>query len=201
MLLAPDFFPEPLPAGITYVPDFVDHASETNLILALSQGHWDHSYKRRRKHFGKEYATLGGRPKDGVYPGPMPGWLRAIALKLQKGGYFSSVPPHALVNEYLPGQGIADHTDADDGTTIRVASLSLGSGAEMRFTDPNGVRHPVYLEPRSLVVFDGAAATDWMHGIPARLADKKCGMVIPRTRRISLTFRESAGARPQLRTG
>lgn len=192
MFPALDLFPEPLPDGITYVPEFVDAVTESNLILALSQGPWDCTYKRRRKHFGKEYAAVGGPPKQGVYPGALPGWLRAIALKLQKSGHFSGVPRHSLINEYLPGQGIADHTDADDGVTIRVASLSLGSGAEMRFTDPDGRRYPLYLEPRSLVLFDGDAATTWMHGIPGRLADRKGGLTLPRSRRISLTFREKS---------
>ncbi|MEM0978087.1 MAG: alpha-ketoglutarate-dependent dioxygenase AlkB [Pseudomonadota bacterium] len=192
MLPVPDLFPEPLPDGIIYVPEFVDAVTESNLVLALSQGQWDYTYKRRRKHFGKEYAAVGGAPKQGVYPGSLPGWLRAIALKLQKTGYFSEVPKHSLINEYLPGQGIADHTDADDGVTIRVASLSLGSGAEMRFTEPNGRRHFLYLEPRSLVVFEGAVATDWHHGIPARLSDRIGGLIIERARRVSLTFRENA---------
>ncbi|MEO0342684.1 MAG: alpha-ketoglutarate-dependent dioxygenase AlkB [Pseudomonadota bacterium] len=192
MLHAYDLFPEALPEGITYVPDFVDLTTESNLILALSHGPWDITYKRRRKHYGRAYGFDQTPSRRGVYPGPLPGWLRAVALKLYKSGYFTAVPVSSLVNEYVPGQGIADHTDADDGVTIRVASLSLGSGAEMRFSDPMGRRYPLYLEPRSLVLFEGPVALNWHHGIPGRLADKQGGMMIPRGRRISLTFREAA---------
>lgn len=191
MYLASDLFPQTLPDGITYVPDFVDPTTESNLILALSKGAWDMTYKRRRKHYGREYAKVGGPPKQGVYTGSLPKWLHAVAVDLQTSGHFTNIPTRSLINEYMPGQGIADHTDADDGVTQRVASLSLGSGAEMRFTDPKGTRHLLYLERRSLVVFEGPVARDWLHGIPGRLSDKIGGLILPRERRVSLTFREN----------
>ena len=191
MVLVDDLFPVQVPRGIQYVPNFISEMEEAHLIAHLDHGAWDCTYKRRRKHFGKAYHPVGRAPMAGVYPGPLPNWLEEISSRLRVSGYFRTLAPHSLVNEYLPGQGIADHTDADDGHTLRVASLSLGSGAEMRFTDPDGRRHPLYLERRSLVVFDGPVAQTWMHGIPGRLADKQGGLTLARTRRISLTFREA----------
>lgn len=174
------------------MPEFVTPAAEAKLISAIDKGPWDQTYTRRRKHFGADYRRDFITGQRGIYPGPLPDWLDAIARLLQVSGHFKSIPKHSLINEYLPGQGIADHIDADGAKPMRVASLSLGSGADMRFTHPDGRRHNMYLEPRSLIVFDGELAQFWSHGIPARLADKQGGMVIERKRRISLTFREDA---------
>jgi hypothetical protein len=52
-------------------------------------------------------------------------------------------------------------------------------------------RCAAWLERRSVVVMTGAARYEWTHGIARRKADRVGGFVVPRTRRVSLTFRAS----------
>jgi alkylated DNA repair protein alkB homolog 8 len=48
----------------------------------------------------------------------------------------------------------------------------------------------VYLPPRSLLLMQGAARYHWSHGIVPRTVDKVQGLLLPRSRRVSLTFRQ-----------
>jgi alkylated DNA repair dioxygenase AlkB len=94
-----------------------------------------------------------------------------------------------LVNEYFPGQGIALHRDYEpfDRTVV---SLSLSAGSLMEFRHArDGRRESLYLERRSLLVLSDEARYDWQHGIASRKSDRWRGKVIPRERRLSITFR------------
>ena len=94
-----------------------------------------------------------------------------------------------LVNEYQPGQGITAHVDSPrfSGTVV---SLSLGSSCVMEFTQRGSTeKHVLLLEPRSALVLSEAARTEWQHAIPKRKNDLWTGDKIPRSRRLSLTFR------------
>ena len=95
-----------------------------------------------------------------------------------------------IVNEYLPGQGIASHVDCVPCFGPGIAIVSLGSPCVMIFTHvQTAARHAVTLEERSLTILSGAARYDWQHGIPARKSDVIAGVKVPRGRRLSLTFR------------
>jgi alkylated DNA repair dioxygenase AlkB len=48
---------------------------------------------------------------------------------------------------------------------------------------------PLFLARRSLVVLSGEARYDWRHAIPGRKSDTQEGRMVPRGRRLSLTFR------------
>ncbi len=65
-----------------------------------------------------------------------------------------------------------------------IASLSLGSSCVMEFTNDTR-KIPIFLPSRSLVILRDEARYKRKHGIPARKQDNG----IPRTHRISLTFR------------
>ena len=118
------------------------------------------------------------------------------------------------VNEYLPGQGIAAHIDTHNCFGPRMFFLSLGGGVTMtlqRRSDRGvgagaggaweddtrgqgqgqGDKKHIWLPPRSLLMIEGDARYNWSHGIAARFNDKVNGRVIPRTRRVSLTFRQA----------
>jgi alkylated DNA repair dioxygenase AlkB len=94
-----------------------------------------------------------------------------------------------LVNEYLPGQGIAPHRDyAPFGRTV--VSLSLLSPCVMDFRHPRtGRKESLLLEPRSLVVLSDEARYEWEHGIAPRKRDAWRGQPVERGRRLSVTFR------------
>jgi alkylated DNA repair dioxygenase AlkB len=106
-----------------------------------------------------------------------------------KDGLTSEPFDHMLVNEYLPGQGIALHRDYEPfGRTI--ASLSLLSPVVMDFRHiVSGRKEHLLLEPRSLLVLSDAARYEWEHGIAPRKTDIWHDIRIERRRRISVTFR------------
>ena len=100
-----------------------------------------------------------------------------------------------LVNEYLPGQGIAPHRDYAPFGPV-VASLSLLSPCVMDFRHPaSGRRERLLLEPRSLLVLADASRYDWEHGIAPRKKDGWHRVPVQRGRRLSVTFRSLAARR------
>lgn len=94
-----------------------------------------------------------------------------------------------IVNEYLPGQGIAAHVDCIPCFGPTILSLSLGAMTVMNFRGPHGERLERVLQPRSLLVLSGEARLAWAHGIASRKTDVIAGARIARSRRVSLTFR------------
>jgi alkylated DNA repair protein alkB family protein 8 len=102
-----------------------------------------------------------------------------------------ALPFAQTVNEYYPGQGIAAHTDTVDAFEDGFSSVSLASQVTMDFASPGGGEaHSVLLPPRSLVVFTGDARYIWTHAIADRKLDRVDGDLLPRGRRVSLTFRK-----------
>jgi alkylated DNA repair dioxygenase AlkB len=94
-----------------------------------------------------------------------------------------------LVNEYLPRQGIALHRDYDPFDKT-VASISLISSCVMDFRRvADGERVALLLAPRSLLVLSDEARYEWEHGIARRKNDRWNGETMPRSRRLSITFR------------
>ena len=168
--------------GLEYVPDFISAAEERALIEAIDHQPWLNDLKRRVQHYGYKYDYKSRAVTPDSYLGPLPGWLEPIADKLP------FKPNQAIVNEYEPGQGISAHIDCVPCFDDTIASLSLGSGAVMQFTNRNE-KYEIYLEPRSLIILSGPARYDWAHAIPARKSDIADGFKTPRTRRLSLTFR------------
>ena len=115
-------------------------------------------------------------------------WIDAIARRIVEQKLFACMPVQALVNEYLPGQGISAHRDYEPFD--EVASLSLASGCLMEFGKlASTSRHELWLERRSLLVLVGEARYQWTHAIRPRLNDTLDGVKLARQRRLSLTFR------------
>jgi alkylated DNA repair dioxygenase AlkB len=110
--------------GATYLRDFVSLAEERELISHIEQGTWTHEFARRRQHYGIGYGEQGR-----TEPSPLPAWIEMIARRIVKARLFRKMPVQALVNEYLPGQGISAHKDYQPFE--EVASLSLASGCLM----------------------------------------------------------------------
>jgi len=92
-----------------------------------------------------------------------------------------------IVNNYNPGQGISRHIDVTKyGHTI--GCYTLGSGATMKFTR-DGVSIPLYVRPNSLYIMSGPSRYKWYHEMISAKYDKIDDVNVPRTRRISVTFR------------
>lgn len=168
--------------GLSYRPGFVTVDEEQALVSAIDAGEWDTTWERRRQPYGASYGRgAGERP-------PIPPWGQRLAerISIELG---ESPFDQMLVNEYLPGQGIALHRDYEpfDRTVV---SLSLLSPCVMDFRQPSSDRREsLLLEPRSLLVLSDEARYDWQHGIARRKSDNWHGVRIVRARRLSVTFR------------
>jgi alkylated DNA repair dioxygenase AlkB len=176
-------------SGLTYLPDFVEAEEEAALLAQIDAAVWRHDLKRRVQHYGYRYDYRARTVTPADRLGDLPGWLAPLADRLWDAGWFARRPDQVIVNEYQPGQGISAHIDCAPCFGGTIASLSLGSPAIMRFTRPGNAPVDLPLPARSLVVLSGEARYDWRHAIPARRSDPGSHGRIPRTRRVSLTFR------------
>lgn len=170
-------------AGLSYRPAYITPSEESKLVAAIDENPWNTAWERRRQLYGGSYGRGEG-------PAPaIPTWGLSLATRLKADGVTERPFDHMLVNEYLPGQGIALHRDHQpfDRTVV---SLSLLAACVMDFRHPEtGARKSLLLEPRSLLILSDAARYEWQHGIARRKSDRWHGMTSPRARRISVTFR------------
>jgi alkylated DNA repair dioxygenase AlkB len=178
--------------GLVYIPDYLTEKDERKLAAAIDSAPWDSTWERRRQPYGAGYGL------HATAAPPIPPWGQSLAERLIQEGIGDRPFDHMLVNEYLPGQGIALHTDYEpfDRTIV---SLSLLSPCVMDFRrKADGRRESLLLMPRSLLVLNDEGRYEWQHGIPRRKNDRSDGITIPRRRRLSITFRASKPAPPWL---
>jgi alkylated DNA repair dioxygenase AlkB len=168
--------------GLSYRPNYLSKAEERALVEAIDSLPWDTQWRRRRQPYGGAYGKGGTAP-------PIPPWGQELAERLLAEGITPVAVDHMLVNEYLPGQGIALHRDYEPyGRTV--VSISLLSSCIMDFRRcQDGRQERLLLEPRSLLVLSDEARYDWEHGIAPRKKDSWHGMIVQRERRLSITFR------------
>lgn len=177
-------------SGLTYIPDFITREEECSLTTNIDSQFWLKDLKRRVQHYGHKYDYKARAVTDDSYLGPLPSWLEPVSRKLYDDGIFPATPDQAIVNEYLPGQGISAHIDCVPCFGDTIASLSLGSPAIMQFNrQASGEKKEILLLSRSLIVLSGEARYEWTHAIPARKTDIIDSFKIERGRRMSLTFR------------
>jgi alkylated DNA repair dioxygenase AlkB len=185
-----DSFVAPDIPGLVYLPDFISCEAEQILIRNIDSQIWRSDLRRRVQHYGYRYDYKARLVTREAYIGPLPLWLAELGERLHRDGLVEVVPDQAIVNEYQPGQGISPHVDCEPCFGEDIASLSLGSRIVMEFSHPEAEKKQAVLEPRSLVIFSGAARHEWLHGIPARKTDRMNGQAWTRRRRLSVTFRK-----------
>ena len=168
--------------GLEYTPDFISAEEESTLFAQIDQQPWLNDLKRRVQHYGYKYDYKARTVTPDSYLGELPEWLMPIIAKLP------FQPDQAIVNEYLPGQGISAHIDCQPCFGDTIASLSLGSAAMMQFAKDEQ-KAELYLASRSLITLSRTARYQWTHAIPTRKSDIINGHKIQRARRVSVTFR------------
>ena len=185
------------PKGLEYHPDFLAASEEDELLAHIDGCEWLTDLSRRVSHFGYKYDYTRRRLDETAHIGPLPRWLARLAHMVRESAseevrqLLSVEHPfeQAIINEYLPGQGIAPHIDRDCFGPV-VATVSLGSAVNMDLRcGSTGEEYVQRLAPRSLVLLHGEARSGWLHGIAKRLSDPWHGQVIKRQRRVSITFR------------
>lgn len=175
---------------LEYRSQYVDAGEHDALLAAIDAVPWAEDLKRRVQHYGYRYDYRRRSVDGSAALGPLPGWADRFAVRLLQDGITSHKPDQLIVNEYLPGQGIAPHIDCEPCFGDTLCSLSLGAPCVMLLTHvETGRQEPILLEPCSLLILQGEARYAWKHGIPARKADLHEGHAVKRGRRVSLTFR------------
>lgn len=145
------FFQDYTPSGLVYLTEYLTGKQPEQLVAYVDATPWQTDFKRRVQHYGYRYDYKARRASKDDYLGPLPDWLAGIAEKLHRDGHFSAVPKQVIVNEYLPGQGIAAHIDCVLCFGEEIASISLLSGCTMQFAERNTTNiFDQYLEPNSL---------------------------------------------------
>lgn len=197
-LLSPETMAEP--DGLEYYEGFLTASEEAALLRQIGCGEWLTELSRRVLHFGYKYDYANRRLDETARIGSLPDWLAEVARKAY-GRASEDVQrlldpkqpfEQAIVNEYLPGQGIAPHVDRDCFGPV-VATVSLGAAINMDFRcDATGEEHGERLARRSLLMLRGEARTDWRHSIAKRKSDVWNGQKFKRERRVSITFRTIA---------
>ena len=177
----------PVP-GLRYVPDYLDPAEQDRLLRAVDSQPWSTELRRRVQHHGYRYDYRRKNVDRDQVLGPLPDWSTTLADRLLCDGHTSGPPNQLIVNEYLPGQGIAPHVDSVTAFGDRIVSVSLGSACVLTLRH-DSAEVSILLAPGSVLALSGEARYRWTHGIAARRTDLVAGRRIARDRRVSLTFR------------
>ncbi len=175
--------------GLSYIEDFISNDDQDDLVKLIDKQPWDLSIKRRTQHYGYRYDYTKKKIDNSLFVGEIPSFLKYYCGLLEE--KFSCSPDQIIVNEYYPGQGISRHIDCPPCFGETIASISLLSSCMMEFEQWGNVdKKYLYLQPKSLLILSSDARYKWMHSIPARENDVLNGEILPRERRISLTFRK-----------
>ncbi|KAB8145979.1 alpha-ketoglutarate-dependent dioxygenase AlkB [Chloroflexia bacterium SDU3-3] len=176
--------------GLRYAAEYLSAPEQQALLDVVDAQTWLADLRRRVQHYGYRYDYTRRTVDRSLALGPLPPWAAELAARLHREGWVEALPDQVIVNEYMPGQGIASHIDCTPCFGDTIVSLSLGSACAMVFSHARREEaHELLLAPGGLVVMRGESRYDWRHGIPARKSDALGGQRIARGRRVSLTFR------------
>lgn len=95
----------------------------------------------------------------------------------------------SLLTNINPGRVISNHIDCIPCFKEIIISVSLLSYCIIQFSKDEE-KYDLLLSPRSILLLSGEARYKWKHGIKSVKNDKWLNAIIPRERRISITFRK-----------
>lgn len=162
-----------LPAGLTYLEEFITAEEEAGLIAAIggvalqeaSYRQW--TAKRRVMSFGGKYDFTH---LELLPAAPIPQFLHPLRTRLaQWAGVADEAFTHALIAEYRPGTQLGWHRDVPDFELV--TGVSLHGVARMRLRPyPPTRAHAratlsIDLAPRSAYRMRDAARWQWQHAI------------------------------------
>jgi len=170
--------------GLIYISNYISSEYEEKLLKLIDIQEWNLDLKRRTQHYGYKYDYTSRSLDASYYLGEMPCWIDDLCSQLHSDSIFIEKPDQVIINEYMPGQGIASHIDCAPCFGGTICSLSLESGCVMDLSWGD-IKRCINLEPRSLLILKEDARYKWKHGIAPRRSDNG----VKRQRRVSLTFR------------
>lgn len=171
--------------GLTYFQEFIPEKKQQELIELIDGRPWSNELRRTTQQYGYKYVYTARKIDSSMNLGSLPDFAVNLAHKLRYCGLLSKIPDQLIINEYLPGQGIASHIDCVPCFEDEIATISLGSVYEMQLSQRGNIKN-IDLGLGSCLVFNDDARYNWYHGIIHRKFDGER----PRERRISLTFRK-----------
>ena len=200
---------------LVYVPNFITVAERDALLSSLDSTAWINLPNRKLQNHG------GVPHPSGMIAERLPPYLQSFASRVapafkdceqdceQDYEQDCSPPDQILVNSYERGGGISPHNDGPLYSPT-AAVVSVLSAAVLSFhggEDGETVVARVWLEPDSLLVFSGEAYSKYKHSIDPVLEDLYDPSLylnshavaspplplssVPRSRRVSLTFRRA----------
>ncbi len=176
--------------GLQYFSNYITEQEERTLLDKIDNNAWSTQLRRRVQHYGYLYDYRKRTVDLSMRIGDLPSWTMSIAARFQADQLLRTAPDQVIINEYLPGQGIANHIDCPYSFGNTVLVVSLGSACVMQFVQPERLdRYELLLQEGSLLLLCGTARYEWQHGIPARKWDTLPGYRFRRKRRVSMTFR------------
>lgn len=178
--------------GLYLFKDFITESEETDLLEYIGEQHWNGSIARKTQHYGFEYnykSRTAAKPTT-----PIPKLFQLVIedvedkiCSLRNSTDRSSKFNQAIVNRYLPNQGIGKHIDSKVFGSV-IVSLSLNSDTIMTFRKGDEVKD-VLLPRRSVVFLMGASRYSWTHEISKNKTYKHDGKTHKNGTRTSITFR------------
>lgn len=157
-------------SGLQFVERFLTPEQQNYCVQRVDAAveEWRNDLSRRVQHYGWRYDYNARAITPDMHIGTLPDWLDELAQKLyDETGLFERVPEQVIVNEYLPGQGIATHID-HPGFGPTVCTISLLDDWEMDFSKNWRDKSPALLQRGSCVLLTGEARFVWQHGIAPR---------------------------------
>jgi alkylated DNA repair dioxygenase AlkB len=178
--------------GLSLHENFLSKDEEQVLVRWIDEQPWLTELKRRVQHYGYRYDYKARRVNRSMYLGVLPPALLALASKIKDNGLISFLPDQAIINEYEPGQGIAEHIDCEPCFGDTIVSLSLLSQCVMTFRSTKEQEKSIdlLLHPRTVLVMEKEARYEYKHGIASRQKDSFNGTTNLRQRRLSITYRK-----------
>jgi alkylated DNA repair dioxygenase AlkB len=178
--------------GLSLVEDFISTEDQQILVKWIDDQPWLTDLKRRVQHYGYRYDYRARTIDYSMYLGPLPVLLQAPTIRMKEKGLIDFLPDQAIINEYKPGQGIAEHIDCEPCFGDTIVSLSLLSPCVMTFRSvaQQNISAELLLLPTALLVMQGEARYHYTHGIPSRKKDYFNDTTVLRERRISITYRK-----------
>ena len=177
--------------GLKFVENFLSPEQQDHCVKRVDAAvdQWHNDLTRRVQHYGWRYDYKARAITPDMHIGALPDWLGELAQRLYaETGLFDRAPEQVIVNEYLPGQGIATHID-HPGFGPTVCTISLLDDWEMDFSENWRDKSPALLQRGSCALLTGDARSVWQHGIAPRKSEITDAGRRPRKRRLSLTFR------------
>ncbi len=178
--------------GLYYFPNVFDG----EVITSLDEKEWIPLSKNKNSRLVQHYGYTYDYTSKNIYTKceEIPPFLekyRNFLMEVCKENSLLSSDDYefnqCIINNYYPGQGINPHTDnLNYGEAI--GCFSVGSGTIMTFSRDEE-KKDIYIEENSLYVMTLQSRYSYTHCMPGRKSDLFEGNVIPRKRRISITFR------------